>query len=342
MRRALGAALAVGASLVAALAVLEIGLRASGAPPPADPPERLYVPDPELGHVHAPSVDTVQRASDFEVAVRTNALGLRDAERGAKPLGVFRIVSLGDSYAFGYGVEAWETYAALLEQELGSRHFQVINAGVSGYGTFTETRLLLRLAPVLEPDLVLVALFTGNDLVNNLRASGRLGSALEHSRFAWLGERSRLFAFAWTRSENLELKWRSAESVEITRRAIDGLIGACRARALPLAVLLVTPSPASLARFDQRAGLRSWLDARLGYDPRAEIEAVRAHLAERKTPVLETFPLLEADPDPASLELPASEHWTPRAHALVAHALASFLRERALVPWSRPPARRRR
>jgi 3-oxoacyl-[acyl-carrier protein] reductase len=332
MRRAIALGAALLGSIGVAVVALEIALRLLGATAPPDPPSGLYLPDSELGHFHAPGVDTVQSGPDFEVRVQTSTSGLRDPERGPRRLGVFRILSLGDSYAFGYGVEAAETYAAVLERELGPVRFEVINAGVSGYGTITETRLLERLVPRLAPDLALVAFFTGNDLINNLRASGRMRPALEDSSLAWLGRRSRLLSFAWSRVENLELKLRSAETVEITRAALDQLIDTCRGRALPLAVLLITPSPQSLERFDRRAALRRVLDASLGFDPREQIEAVRAHLTARGVPVLDSYALLDGDPDPGSLELPESEHWTPRAHALVGRALARFLRERALVP----------
>ncbi len=335
MRAGLGAGLAIAVGVAAALGGLEIALRVATPPPAPDAPPGLYVPEPGLGHLHAPGVDLVQRGLDFEVGVRTNSLGLRDPERGRRRLGVFRILSLGDSYAFGYGVEQDETYAAALERELGTRRFEVINAGVSGYGTVSEARLLDRLAPALAPDLVLLAFFTGNDLVNNLRESGRMRPAPESSALGWLWSRSRLLRFAWTRVENLELKLRGAESLEVTRESLDALIEDCRERALPLAVLLITPSPAALASFDGRPGWRRWLDQRLDFDPRAQIESVREHLEARGVPVLESYPLLQAEPDPGALELPRSEHWTAEAHALIGRALARFLREHALVPGLR-------
>jgi hypothetical protein len=69
--------------------------------------------------------------------------------------GVFRIVALGDSLTYGYGVAAEETYPAVLERELQS-HFrvEVLNLGVSGAQSEDIYRILKAKLPVLRPDLV--------------------------------------------------------------------------------------------------------------------------------------------------------------------------------------------
>lgn len=99
--------------------------------------------------------------------VQINALGMRDRERTAeKPAGVFRILVLGDSHLFGYGVGQDESFAAVLEALLEARapgRFEVLNTGIPGYNTVMETRVFERRADELAPDLVLIH-FVENDM----------------------------------------------------------------------------------------------------------------------------------------------------------------------------------
>ena len=73
---------------------------------------------------------------EFRNKFTTNSLGLRDDEIS---LQAPEIISLGDSYAMGWGVEPDETYAQVLER--GSK-MKVLNAGISSYGTIREMKLL--------------------------------------------------------------------------------------------------------------------------------------------------------------------------------------------------------
>jgi len=100
--------------------------------------------------------------------VVTNSLGMRSPERPlAKTPGTFRIVGIGDSVMFGWGVEANDTYLASLERDLGSRsperRFEVWNLAVPGYGAVQEVAALREQIDVLTPDL-LVAGWVGNDM----------------------------------------------------------------------------------------------------------------------------------------------------------------------------------
>jgi hypothetical protein len=96
----------------------------------------IYDFDASLGHRMRAGVDMVQVWDNHENVsrVRTNSLGLRGAEIPAsKSAGRERILVLGDSYAFGYGVGDEDTFAAVLERELnaepGGRRVVVANCG---------------------------------------------------------------------------------------------------------------------------------------------------------------------------------------------------------------------
>ncbi len=97
-----------------------------------------------------------------------NSLGLRDDECSAsKPEGVFRILILGDSVAFGNGVQKDETFPNQLEQRLQSTRTpcEVLNAGVCGYTAYNELQYYLHRGRDFHPDLVIVA-FCLNDVAD--------------------------------------------------------------------------------------------------------------------------------------------------------------------------------
>jgi GDSL-like lipase/acylhydrolase family protein len=100
-----------------------------------------------------------------EVEVAINGRGFRGAELAARKTGQ-RVVVYGDSFVEARSTRIEDTFpvrlgAALAERGLGP--VEVVNAGVSGYG---PDQVLARLdAELLElrPDLVILALYAGND-----------------------------------------------------------------------------------------------------------------------------------------------------------------------------------
>jgi len=101
--------------------------------------------------------------------VESNREGLRSdgAPVSEKSDEIYRILLLGDSHAFGWGVEWQDTLGEQLERLLTptkeGRVVEVLNAGVPGYNTSQEAALLEHRGLDLEPDCILV-LFLGNDL----------------------------------------------------------------------------------------------------------------------------------------------------------------------------------
>jgi hypothetical protein len=125
-----------------------------------------YVYDPDLGWRNIPN----WRSTTINQALSINSKGLRDREHPyEKPPGFSRILVLGDSYAWGYGVSDDEAFPSVLEKMLGSTvgRWEVINGGVSGWGTDQEFLFLEREGVKYDPDVVLLALFLMNDPFNN-------------------------------------------------------------------------------------------------------------------------------------------------------------------------------
>jgi hypothetical protein len=163
MKRIL-ANLALGAGAALALGLLfEAGLRLVA--PQLPPAAGLFRTDPAVGFRQVAFFRGRFRSAEHAVPVQTNSLGFRDREYPAEKGGSSRILGLGDSFAFGLGVEEQSTYLALIEEELRAERVEVINAGLIGAGPDTEARLLEAVGPELQPDLVLLGLFVGNDLL---------------------------------------------------------------------------------------------------------------------------------------------------------------------------------
>jgi lysophospholipase L1-like esterase len=158
----------VGASLLVALLLAEIALRMMGFSAPV-----WYRPDPQLGWTLRPGMNA-WFTREGRARVTINAEGRRDRETTLnKPDDVYRIVVLGDSYSEAMQVEREQAYWWLLPERLASCGFQagkrieVLNFGVSGYGTAQEYVMLESRAIRYRPDLVLLQFTNGNDVRNN-------------------------------------------------------------------------------------------------------------------------------------------------------------------------------
>ena len=198
-RLAKGLALSLATLLVLALAA-EVLLRVSGYQPIQNPmgPRWMYRADPELGFALTPGFAGRHVHPEFEVRVEVDERGLRDIPYAGEP--ARRVLVLGDSMVFGYGVEAEETFCELLQQDL--EDVEVVNAGVSGYGPNEQVVLLERLVEPLDPDVIVSSFFFANDLRDTLDPQETvLGGLVFTPAFASQIEASplRRFALGWSR-----------------------------------------------------------------------------------------------------------------------------------------------
>lgn len=165
-----------GASVVLAVAAVDTVLRWTA--PECPQSNDLWRPDAHVGWVHTRNKHTTYQpctdlSREFRTDVRINALGLRDVDRSyGRPPGVRRILVLGDSFTEALQVEREESFAALLERRLGAQgeRVEVINAGVSGYGTDNELLAYRQQYSHFEVDLVLLVMSSENDVYENSRA----------------------------------------------------------------------------------------------------------------------------------------------------------------------------
>ena len=130
--------------------------------------EAIYTFDPARHHRLIPNGRYRHASYEFDYVWANNSLGMRDREHPLrKPPETFRIFVLGDSFIQGYGVLLEETMVHRLETGLnqpGRPAIEVLNGGIFGYSPMLEYAYLHEVIDSLQPDLVIVAFFLGNDV----------------------------------------------------------------------------------------------------------------------------------------------------------------------------------
>ena len=207
-RRWLHGALALGLGLCLALALLELLARGLWDLPPAMAEFRqvgLYAETARGGTGLGPGYRGRLRLSEQEpwTTVAVNALGMRGPEVGPKRAGEERVLVVGDSLVFGYGVEAEQALPARLEQALRAAGLDatVGNGGISGFNSFESAQRIADLRAGFEPDAVVFTIYLGNDALENrnrdfavvggLRFSGPWAVLMRDSLRARMATRSR-------------------------------------------------------------------------------------------------------------------------------------------------------
>jgi hypothetical protein len=129
-------------------------------------------PDPYCGWSLRPNA--VQWDCGIRQFLRINSDGMRDREHDRdKPAGSWRLAVLGDSFAQGREANLEEIFPRVLERRLSdcstlaTRNPEVINFGVSAYGTAQELLTLQHRAWSYDPDAILLEFYDGNDVADN-------------------------------------------------------------------------------------------------------------------------------------------------------------------------------
>jgi hypothetical protein len=105
---------------------------------------------------------------------RINAQGFRDDHdyAHAKSPGTLRVLVLGDSHTVGFEVAQEATFAAVIERYLQLRgvHAEVLNTGISGFGTAEQLAFLEAEGVRYEPDVIVLGFFA-NDYDDAVRSN---------------------------------------------------------------------------------------------------------------------------------------------------------------------------
>lgn len=133
----------------------------------------VFAPAPTLPGamelIFPPNAEQHYASVDFDYTVHVNSLGIRDREIPKEPSKAYRIVAIGDSYTYGWGVAIEQTWLRLVERQLQEAGLDVetVNLGKPGAGPPFYAELAERAIPLLRPNLVLVAMLQGNDLAGS-------------------------------------------------------------------------------------------------------------------------------------------------------------------------------
>jgi lysophospholipase L1-like esterase len=129
------------------------------------------------------------RASFLGVPVSINSDGLRGNDvHTPKPPHTVRLLAVGDSVTFGYGVRIEDTYASVLEKHFNEKapdgiRYEVLNGGTLGGALGDYLHFLNQKAERLQPDIVIIGLCLNDILVySGSGATSDVGAE-------WQGER---------------------------------------------------------------------------------------------------------------------------------------------------------
>ena len=136
--------------------------------------KEIMQPSDVLGYHHVPLLS--------DRTIKINSHGLRDREFShEKPEGVRRILGIGDSFTFGYGVNLDDCYLKQLERELNQSgdKWEVINAGVTGYNMWQYIAYFQHYGYRYEPDLVTIGVYF-DDFYGDPSAGGKTETGPRH------------------------------------------------------------------------------------------------------------------------------------------------------------------
>lgn len=329
-------------STVCAILIGEIAIRALGWKPMYVSPERdrFWKYDPALGWSHNPGQEGVFETPQFRTVVSINSHGMRDREYNyERSEGKGRILVLGDSFAWGYGVGESERFSEVLENSMG---IEVINSGVSGYSTDQELIWFTTEGVKYTPDLVIVVL-AGNDVGDNTRdlvsniyykpvfvlENGHLvqqnypvpRTSFKGRSVYYFSQHSALFYFLVQQSFDLLSRYRDARSVSNNRDS-SGSKNAIASQPFELTSVLLKEIQRIAASKEAQfliVATDSWWNGPEGLTFEDFMETLRS----------EGFTVLDVKTapgfDPERMLIPDDGHWNAAGHEFVAEMIKNFI-----------------
>ena len=283
-------------------------------------------PDPRVGYVLRADAEL----TIHDGLIRSDDLGLRVRPDGPAPADALRIAVLGDSVAFGFGLDDDETLAHRLEHELsdargpGARPLAARTVAIPGWNHRNAVQFLRDHFEQLRPDLV-VYVPVANDLFDT-------DGVYETGHRRWAPDPAA--GDPWLRVYQGGT-WRFAKKLlgDLSNEAIDE---ARRRSGAP--ALVADLSPESSSRYDDDAqsivGLAGWLRGRGGQlvvSPYVDVPfgwhlMARVHEADPSIPIVPLFGAVGP-----GFTLATDAH--PRAGTIAAGArrVARFLLEQELL-----------
>lgn len=321
-RRVLLAALTVAVAIVVGLGLLE-GLTRLFFPA-FDPSGRFGLSHP-LGSltVGTPGASTrqVKNTGDYDVAVRINRHGLRD-DKDIAGATSGDLVFVGDSFTWGWGVEAAERFSDRVQALTGRRAFNLATpTDIAGYAELLDYAQSLG-ARIGE---VVVGLCMENDL-GLYDSAGIPAYAMTTDWKGWLTERSAAYLLLTTMIHQTPALRALAIDVGAIVPNVDGIgLNTYDAKVIEASAdqlqALSKRYPTLVVLLPSRA---LWIGDNRAEEDRVH-KALVAALARRGIAVLDLRPLMEAGGTPLAYHFSNDGHWNARGHALAAEAIAKCL-----------------
>lgn len=345
-------------SLLATFAVVELGVRLL-VDFERQRPLAIYDVDHAGGGLSfLPGRTRRYESSEFPFEARYNAFGRRDVEWPPEVIAdPSSVLFIGDSFAFGVGVDHEETIPSQLEARFAAagRPVEVMNFGMPGNGAPPSYAVLLddAIARGFAARNVVVAIFVGNDFYPSVldwqaaRANGPAPPAapplLSHSKtleflklrvsqsarvVGWALAAGRLLGVSLYDSAGtyIFLRERTLEQ-EALFREILGHLGVMNERCREGGRRLFAVIFPNRIQVENREALTSAV-----YDPERPHRDILAWCREQRMPCLDLLPVLaeawrrEREP----LFFPIDRHLDPRGYRLASDAIAAFLREQGV------------
>ena len=334
------------------LATLEVALRPFA--PKLSKSTSLFMKDDDLGWRMRPGA----REEWGDVTVQINGKGLRGTELPyEKPDDTYRILYLGDSVTFGFGIADHKaTFPYLIadhlgrDSEFGKMTVETINAGCGGYSPWQELIFLSREGYQYDPDLVLVG-FVLNDVTEKfhlVKFGGQdEGYQLTNSYYSWFDKLLSRSGLAYqVRNITREIKAKQ-------KLGDDLQLGAVKQEILDVETLMKDPDREhvnvawnitlmnllDLVTYCREreigVGLVTFPFAVQLHAP-AELSAPQTRIqewaADHRVAMLDLLPVLSGHtgiaPDSASALFIDHDHLSLRGHEIAANAIAEFVREK--------------
>ncbi len=129
----------------------------------------LIQPTLEEGLIFPPGSRAIYKTSEFSYEARVNRMGFRDREYSKEKKTKYRVLAIGDSFTYGWGVNVEDAWPRKVERFLKVHGVdaEVANLGSPGGYPFTYANVADRAIPLLNPNLVIIGVLQGDDLAQS-------------------------------------------------------------------------------------------------------------------------------------------------------------------------------